>query len=97
MLASYYHSIGVYTISSSTDSSEISGSSSVSDESEYEPDESSHYSDVSGNSYLSESEMHATLSIDVRQFLVASTTDCELSEYISSDIELWSSPASSSP
>ena len=96
MLASYYHSIGVYTISP-TDSSEISTSSSVSDESEYEPDESSHYSDMSGNSYLSESEMHETPSIDVRQFIVASTSDYEISEYISTDIELWSSSASSSP
>ena len=97
MLASYYHTIGVYTISSSTDSSEISNSSSVSDESEYESDESSHYSDVSGNSYLSESEMHATPTIGVRQFIVASTSDYKLSEYISTDIELWSSSAASSP
>ena len=96
MLASYYHSIGVYTISP-TDSSEISSSSSVSDGSEYEPDESSHYSDVSSNSYLSESEMHATPSIDVRQFIIASTSDYEISEYISVDIELWNSSASSSP
>ena len=99
MLASYYHSIGLYTISStlSRDSSDISSSSSVSDESEYEPDESSHYSDISGNFYLSESEMHVTPAIDVRQFIVASTSDYELSEYISTDIELWSSSASSSP
>ena len=98
MLASYYHTIGVYTISSSTDSSSSgssSSSSSGSDESEYEPDESSHYSDVSGNSYLSESEMHSTPPIDVRQFIVASTSDYELSDYISTDIELWSSSSSS--
>ena len=100
MLASYYHSIGVYTISSSTDissSGSLSSSSSGSDESEYEPDDSSHYSDVSGNSSLSEFEMHATPAIDVRQFIVASTSDYELSDYISTDIELWSSSASSSP
>ena len=100
MLASYYHSIGVYTILSSTDissSGSSSSSSSGSDESEYEPDDSSHYSDVSGNSSLSESEMHATPSIDVRQFIVASTSDYEISESISTDIELWSSSASSSP
>ena len=98
MLASYYHSIGVYTISSSTDIS-LSGSSpsssSGSDESEYESDDSSHYSDVSGNSSLLESEMHATPSIDVRQFIVVSTSDYELSDYISTDIELWSSSSSS--
>ena len=96
MLASYCHSVGLYTISS-TDSSEISSSSSGSDESEYEPDESSHYSDMSGNSYLSESEQHATPSIDVRQFIVASTSDYEISESVSTDIELWSSSVSSSP
>ena len=69
--------MGLYTIST-TDISEISSSSPVSDESEYEPDESSHYSDVSGNSYLSESEQHETPSIDVRQFIVASTSDYEI-------------------
>ena len=98
MLANYYHTIGVYTISSSTDissSGSSSSSSSDSDESEYEPDDSSHYSDVSGNSSLSESEIHATPSIDVRQFIVASTSDSELSDYISTDIELWSSSSSS--
>ena len=100
MPASYYHTTGVYTISSSTDSSlsgSSSSSSSGSDESEYEPDDSSHYSDVSGNSSLSEFEMHATPSIDVRQFIVASTSDYELSDYISTDLELWSSSSSSSP
>ena len=104
MLATYYHSVGLYTFSSS-DSSEISGSStSESDESEseYEPDESNHYSDVSGNSHPSESETHATPSIDVRQFIVASTSDYEIPESVSTDIELWSSSdsrltASSSP
>ena len=96
MLATYYHSVGLYTFSSS-DSSEISGSS-TSDESEceYEPDESSHYSDMLGNSHPSESEIHATPSIDVRQFIVASTSDYEMSESVSSDIELWSSSDSSS-
>ena len=96
MLATYYHSVGLNTFSSS-DSSEISGSS-TSDESEneYEPDESSHYSDVSGNSHPSESETHATPSIDVRQFIVASTSDYEMSESVSTDIELWSSSDSRS-
>ena len=102
MLATYYHSVGLYTFSSS-DSSEISGSSTSDEsESEYEPDESSHYSDVSGNSHPSESKIHATPSIDVRQFIVASTSDYEMSESVSTDIELWSSSdsrpsASSSP
>ena len=95
MLASYYRTIGVYTISSSTDSSS-SSSSSGSDESEYEPDESSHYNDVSGNSFLSEFEMYATPCIDVRQFFVASTSDYELSDYITTDTELWSSSSPSS-
>ena len=90
--------MGVYTISSSSDSSSSStssGSSSGSDESEYEPDGSSHYSDVSGNSSLSEFEMHATPPIDDRQFIVASASDYELSDYIFTDIELWSSSSSS--
>ena len=52
---------------------------------------------MSGNSYLSEYEKHATPSIDVRQFIVASTSDYEISESVSTDIELWSSSASSSP
>ena len=102
MLATYYHSVGLYTFSSS-DSSEISSSStSYESESEYEPDEPSHYSDMSGNSHPSESETHATPSIDVRQFIVASTSDYDMSESVSTDIELWSSSdsrstASSSP
>ena len=104
MLATYYHSVGLYTLSSS-DSSEISGSStneSDESESEYEPDESNHYSNMSGNSHPSESETHATPSIDVRQFIVASTSDYEISESVSIDIMLWSSSdsrpsASSSP
>ena len=102
MLATYYHSVGLYTFSS-TYSSEISGSSTSDEsESEYEPDESSHYSDMSGNSHPSESETHATPSIGVRQFIVASTSNYEMSESVSTDIELWSSSdsrpsASSSP
>ena len=102
MLATYYHSVGLYTFSS-TDSSEISGSSTSDEsESEYEADESSRYSDVSGNSHPSKSETHATPSIDVRQFIVASTSDYEMTESVSSDIELWNSSdsrstASSSP
>ena len=92
MLISYYHTIGVYTISSSSSdsSSSVSSSSSSSgDESEYEP-ESSHYNGESGNSSLSEFEVHATSHIDVRQFFVASTSDYELSDYITTDTELWS-------
>ena len=56
-----------------------------------EPDESSHYSDVSGNYHPSESETRATPAIDVRQFIVESTSDYEISESVSTDIELWSS------
>ena len=96
MLANYYHSVGLYAFSSS-DSSEISGSSnSESDESEGESDELSHYSDISGNSHPSESATPATPSIDVRQFIVASTSDYERSESISTDVELCSSSVSTS-
>ena len=96
MLATYYHSMGLYT----TDSSENSGNNtSNEDESEYSSDEARHYSDVSGNSDSSEVEKYATPAIDVRQFIVASTSDYEISEYASTDPELWSTSdsASSSP
>ena len=59
-------------------------------------DELSHYSDVSGNSHPSESATPATPSIDVRQFIIASTSDYERSESISIDVELWSSSVSTS-
>ena len=90
MLASYYHTIRMYTISS--DSSSFISSSG--DENEYEP-ESSHYNGESGNSSLSEFEVHTTPHIDVRQFFVASTSDYELSDYITTDTELWSTSSSS--
>ena len=96
MLASYYYTIGVYTISSSSDSSSssISSDSSSGDENEDEP-ESNHYNGESGNSSLLELEVHATPHIDVRQFFVASTSDYELSDYITTDTELWSTSSSS--
>ena len=94
MLANYYHTIRVYTISSDSSSSINSSVSSSDDENEYEP-ESSHYNGKSGNSSLSEFEVHATPHIDVRQFFVASTSDYELSDYITTDTELWSISSSS--
>ena len=94
MLLNYYHTIGVYTISSDSSSSISSSVSSSGDESEYEK-ESSHYNGKSDNSSLSESEVHATPHIDVRQFFVASTSDYELSDYITTDTELWSTSLSS--
>ena len=51
---------------------------------------------MSGNSHPSESATPATPSIDVRQFIVASTSDYERSEFVSTDIELWSSSVSRS-
>ena len=98
MLLNYYHTIGVYAISSDSSSSISSSSvsstvSSSEDESEYEQ-ESSHYNE-SGNSSLLGFEVHATPHIDVRQFFVASTSDYELSDYITTDTELWSTSSSS--
>ena len=57
---------------------------------------------MSGNSHPSESSTPATSSIDVRPFIVVSTSDYEISESVSTDIEFWSSSdsrstASSSP
>ena len=96
MLIEYYHSMGLYAISPS-DSSESSGSSnSENDESEGESDELSHYSDVSVNSHPSDVRKSATLPIDVKQFIAASTSDYEGSELISTDVELWSSSVSTS-
>ena len=99
MLASYYYTIGVYTISSSSDSSSSSSSSSSSDSSSGDENEdeleSSHNNGESGNSSLLEFEVHATPHIDVRQFFVASTSDYELSDYITTDSELWSTSTSS--
>ena len=95
MLANYYHSMGLYAISSEKSSS----SESESDENEGESfasDELSHYSDVSVNLHLSESATPVTPSIDVRQFIVASTSDYEGSELFSIDVKLWSSSVSTS-
>ena len=90
MLAEYYHSIGLYTISpSESDNDENEGESTASDN-------LSHYSDISVNSCPSDVKESATPPIDVKQFLAASTSDYEGSELISTDVELWSSSESTS-
>ena len=89
MLAGYHHSIGLYTSSSSSESEN--------DENEGEflsSDELSHYSDVSANSSPSAVNESATPAIDMKQFLVASTSDIEGSEFISTNMELWSTSES---
>ena len=88
MLVDYYHSMGLYAISPSESESD-----------EGEPvalDELSHYSEVSGNSDPSDVRKSATSPIDVKHFLAASTSDYEGSELVSTDVELWSSPMSTS-
>ena len=87
MLAGYYHSIGLYSSSSESENEENEGESSS--------DELSHYSDVSANSSPSAVNEFATPAIDVKQFLVASTSDFDGSEFISTDIHLWSTSESS--
>ena len=71
MLAMYYYTMGMYTLTISSSSS-ISSTSSISssdgssaDEREDEQ-ESTHNNDDSGNSFLLESEAHATPHIEVR-------------------------------
>ena len=97
MSASYYYTMRVCTLSSSSSersSSSSSSDSSLGDENEDEQ-ESSHNNGESGNSSLLEFEVHATPHIDVRPFSVASTSDYELSDYITTDTELWSTSSSS--
>ena len=88
MLTGYYQSIGLYPSSSSSENEENEGESSLSNE-------LSHYSDVSANSSPSALNETATPAIDVKQFLVASTSDIEGSEIISTNLELWSTSESS--
>ena len=88
--------MGLYAISSSESSSSNESESDENEGVSIASDELSHYSDVSVNSHLSESATPATPSIDVRQFIVASTSDYEGSELISTDVELWSSSVSTS-
>ena len=52
-------------------------------------------SDVSGNSSPAGCFGNATLPIDIRQYLVESTSDIEGIENLSTDIEVWSSLSSS--
>ena len=84
MLAGYYHSIGLYTFSSSEIENEGNEGESIAS------NELSHYSDVSTNSCPSDVNESATPAIDIKQFLAASTSDFEGSELISTDMELWS-------
>ena len=71
MLAMYYYTIGMYTLtvsssSSSSSSSSISSSDGSSADENEDEQESSHNNSESGNSSLLEFEVHATLHIDVR-------------------------------
>ena len=68
MLAGYYHSIGLYTFSSS---SERENEGEL-----FAPNELSHYSNVSANS-CPDANKSTKPAINVKQFLVASTSDFE--------------------
>ena len=92
MLTGYYQSIGLYSSSSSLENEEND------EENEGEsasPNELSNYGDISANSSPSAVNESATPAIDMKQFLVASTSDIERSEIISTDMELWSTSESS--
>ena len=91
MLTGYYQSIGLYPSSSSSENEEneeFEGESSLSNE-------LSDCSDISANSSPTACDGIATPVIDVRQYLVASTSDFEGVDSISTDMEMWSSSASS--
>ena len=91
MLTGYYHSIGLYPTSSSLENEEneeFEGESSLSNE-------LSDCSDVSANSSPTAHDRIATPVIDVRQYLVASTSDFEGVDSISTDMDMWSSSVSS--
>ena len=90
MLVPYYHSIGLYTIDVSDNSS------SDDNESIDTSDEVRHYGKASGDSNLSEGVDDATPIIDARYYIIASTSDYEPSEEISTDPELWSTSYTSS-
>ena len=96
MLVPYYHSIGLYATNGSDNSN---NNSSDDNESNDTSDEARHCSEASGNSNLSEDEDYATPIIDARYFIVASISDVEPSEEISTNPELWSTSyiSSSSP
>ena len=88
MLTGYYQSRGLYPSSSSSENEEFEGGSSLSNE-------LSDCSDVSANSSPTAHDRIATPIIDVRQYLVASTSDFEGVDSISTDMEMWSTSASS--
>ena len=88
ILSQYLLDISLYSSSSRSVNEENEGESSS-------PNELSHYSDISANSSPSDVNDSATPAIDMKQFLVASTSDFEGSEFISTDMELWSTSESS--
>ena len=91
MLAGYYHTIGLYSPESENEENEGSISENEENEGEsFSPNELGHYSDVSANSNPSDANASATPAINMKQFLVASASDFEGSEFISTDMELWS-------
>ena len=83
ILSEYYWSQGMYSSSSSSSD----GSSS-----ENEPE---NQCEVAFNSNPSLGPVSSTLPIDVQQYFVKSTNDFEGVEYISTDLECWSSSPSS--
>ena len=88
MLTGYYQSRGLYPSSSSLENEEFEGESSLSNELR-------DCSDVSANSSPTACDRIATPVIDVRQYLVASTSVFEGVHSISKDMEMWSSSSSS--
>ena len=88
MLTGYYQSRGLYPSSPSSENEEFEGESSLSNELR-------DCSDMSANSSPTARDRIATPVIDIRQYLVASTSDFEGVDSISTDMEMWSSSSSS--
>ena len=84
MLSQYYEDNGFYSSVDDEDEGEISSS-----------DVSSHYSYVSANSDTATQNQSASPVIDVRQYLVASTSHVDNLELMSTDMELWTTSSSS--
>ena len=84
MLSQYYEDNGFYSSVDDEDEGESSSS-----------DVPSHYSYVSANFDTALQNHSASLVIDVRQYLAASTSDVDNLELMSIDIELWTTSSSS--
>ena len=91
MFSEYYWRRGIYVFSSDTDEQDEQNEKGESPS----KNELIDCSNVSGNSSPAGCVGNATLVIDIRKYLVESTSDFEGIENLSTDIEVWSSLSSS--